>query len=96
MNENLRKKLITEINNADQKLLIHINRAIINFAHSESIKKPIFSKNKVKNIINNYESTIKNKPKTLIICHGHSHSPSFKNSLLLNRSDIVKPDIVSS
>ena len=62
--------------------------------YRRSLKKPIYTKNKVDNIIKKYDK--KHKKKTLVICHGNIHRTKFKNALLLNRANIVKPNIVSN
>lgn len=62
--------------------------------HKRSIKKPVYTKKRIDNIIKKYDK--KNKKKCLVICHGNIHDKNFKNALLLNRADIFKPDIVSN
>lgn len=52
------------------------------------------TKKNVENVINSYSQTIKNKKKTLVICHGKVHKTKFKNSLLLNKSKTADPNIV--
>ena len=63
-----------------------------------SMKIPIYTKEKVENIIKKYDKKQDKtlKKKTLVICHGKKHKKKFKNALLLNRSDIAKPDIISN
>lgn len=62
--------------------------------YQRSANKPIYTKKKVENIINKYDK--KHNKKTLVICHGKVHHKKFKDALLLNRLNIVKPDIVSN
>ena len=52
------------------------------------------TKKNVENVINSYSQTIKNKKKTLVICHGKVHKTKFKNSLLLNKRKNAEPNIV--
>lgn len=63
-----------------------------------SMKIPIYTKEKVENIIKKYDKKQDKtlKEKTLVICHGKKHKKKFKNALLLNRSDIAKPNIISN
>ena len=66
--------------------------------YRRSMKKPIYTKEKVENIIKKYDKKQDKtlKEKTLVICHGKKYKKKFKNALLLNRSDIAKPDIISN
>ena len=65
------------------------------FAYHKSMKKPVYSKEKVNKIIKKYTENIGDKKKTLVICHGKVHDKKFEDALLLNRANIVDPDIVS-
>ena len=60
------------------------------------MNKKKYSKLKINNIIQKYNIKRKNKKKKLVICHGHKHKKKFNGCLLLNRSDIEKPNIVSN
>ena len=56
--------------------------------YQRSMKKPIYTKKKVENIINKYDK--KYNKKTLVICHGKVHHKKFKDALLLNRLNNTK------
>ena len=60
-----------------------------------SLEKRPNGKLKVKKIIEDYSKKRKNKPKKLVICHGHDYTKKFKDYLLLDRSYIVKPNVVA-
>ena len=92
----LTNEIINELPNFDKNDLNYLLHQIDNIKYRKSMKKPIYSKNKVNQIVKKYEKNIGNQEKTLILCHGHEHQPKYKNSLLLNRVELAKPDIVSN
>lgn len=60
-----------------------------------SFQKKVNSKSKIKKVIDNYNKKRKNKPKKLVICHGHDYKKKFKDYLLLDRTYLVNPNIVN-
>lgn len=90
--KNLLKKYTPE------EIIYTIKKSHEKIMYRRSLKTPIYTKEKVENIIKKYDKKQDktHKEKTLVICHGKSHNKKFKNALLLNRSDIAKPDIISN
>jgi len=91
----LTNEIINELHHFDKNDLNYLLHQIDSIKYRKSMMKSIDSKNKVNQIVKKYEKNIGNKEKILILCHGHEHQPKYKNSLLLNRADLTKPDIVS-
>ncbi len=92
----LANEIINELHHFDKNDLKYLLHQIDIIKWRKSLKKPIYSKNKVNQIVKKYEKNIGNKKKILILCHGHEYQFKYKNSLLLNRSELAKPDIVSN
>ena len=90
------KNLLKKYTPEEINYMIKISHEMI--IRRRSMKKPIYTKEKVENIIKKYDKKQDKtlKEKTLVICHGKKHKKKFKNALLLNRSDIAKPDIISN
>jgi len=48
----------------------------------------------IKEILKKYDKKYKNKKKVLVVCHGTTHTAKFRNALLLNAFEEVKPNLI--